>query len=69
MKTQQQQQLKIWLLKIDMAGKKKRLTNEQYDFITKYLNAYWKKNIKGINEKHEYVNHLPCSLRRKVIFK
>ena len=66
-KSQQKEQLETWLLRLDMVGKKDRLTNEQYQFILDYLEKYWKINIKGLNTDNEFISQLPPSLRSRVI--
>ena len=66
LKSQQAEQLEDWLLKLDRAGKNKRLANNQYKFVTNYLQAYWGKNIRGLDSEREFVMQLPPSLRTQV---
>jgi len=68
LKSQQAEQLEEWLLKLDRAGKNKRLSNANYKFITNYMKMYWNKNQKGIDKDGEFVTQLPPSLRTKVFF-
>ena len=73
MKSQQLEQLEVWLLKIDRAGKDKRsnfsskgLSNAKCDFISNYLKTYWSKNIKGLDTDNEFILQLSPGLRTKV---
>ncbi len=68
LKSQQAEQLEDWLLRLDRAGKNKRLSNTQYKFVTNYLATYWNKNIKGIDTDRDFIMQLPPALRSKVRF-
>ena len=64
--SQQEDQLEVWLLRMDRAVKTK-ISRKQSNFVTNYLKDYWRNNIKGITD-NEFVALIPPGVRRKVYY-